>query len=34
MLRVKNNTILEAFKNKFEIVHHYYSTKAKRKQLP
>ena len=27
MLRVKNNTIPEAFENKFEIVHHHYLTR-------
>ena len=27
MFRVKNNTIQEAFVNKFEIVHHHYQTR-------
>ena len=27
MFRVKNNTIPEAFVNKFEIVHHHYPTR-------
>ena len=27
MLRVKNNTIPEAFENNFEILHHHYPTR-------
>ena len=27
MFRVKNNTILEAYKDKFEIVYHHYPTR-------
>ena len=33
MFRVKNNTIPEAFINKFEIVHHYYPTRHSENNL-
>ena len=33
MFRIKNNTVPEAFVNKFEIVHHHYPTRYSEKKL-